>query len=315
MGKALQRVASLYKLPTLPQRTIDDIVNSARGDLRHAVTTLQFMNICAKPRVSEAFSPALQDCIADDVHSDAFFSRPPLRPERDSAVARIPASKKRPRDVHADSGDGDLGRADGLGVCGRDDFLDSLHALGKLMYAKRGHDGQLEFVPESIIAGCAYDAATTMSFLTQNAVGMYQSLSELHSTLDLWSAVDVLLENGSYRDSLAEQCCASLVSRSISTLNRDPAPRTFKEIRKPQQFSVQTLAADNRLWISSACLGLLCNDLVVAETSFSDCRVHVPCVKETCCVILPHLAILSQSRPHGTALLGAREFSLECFLK
>ena len=49
MGKCLQRIVARHSLPGLSQATLDGIVHSARGDLRHAITSLQFLSTFTIP--------------------------------------------------------------------------------------------------------------------------------------------------------------------------------------------------------------------------------------------------------------------------
>lgn len=288
-----------------------------------------------------------------DADADDFFFAPPTRKPASTAPAsaaaplskrtRATAGKKRPRNVEADDA-GDVAPLDdgsspaaAAGLCGRDDFLDSLHTLGKLLYAKRGPDGRLEYEPESIMATSAYDAGTTAAFLSQNAIQSFCDLADLSAALDAWSVADILLghggaggrRGGSSSDrrsggggpAYPEQHAASIVSRAISTCNDSPAPSSFRPTRKPVIFAVERFAAENRRWVTSACLGLSCNDVIASGCGSLaiDSRLHVPSASEVCLWVLPALSILSAAeRRQGhpglhcshAPQIGPREFSV-----
>ncbi len=75
----------------------------------------------------------------------------------------------------------------------RDAFLDPLHALGKLLYAKRGEDGCRESDPDAVAASTAYDGATVTAFLHHNMPEFFTDVSHLASSCADMVAADVLI--------------------------------------------------------------------------------------------------------------------------
>ena len=118
-----------------------------------------------------------------------------------------------------------------------------------------------------------------------------------------------------------EQHAASIVSRAISTCNDSPAPSSFRPTRKPVIFAVERFAAENRRWVTSACLGLTFHDVIASGCGSLaiDSRLHVPSASEVCLWVLPALSILSAAgRRQGhpglhcshAPQIGPREFSV-----
>lgn len=337
LGKALQRIIVCHGLPDLPRAALDGIIHTARGDLRHAITSLQFFTTCSSVPSRKVQPSAAGNNTATQRNSkhrfddadggldDFFLSAPTALPSSRGRgrgllldERQTTAGKKRPRNIEADNGElaHGAGTTEGPGLCGRDDYFDSLHSLGKLLHAKRGEDGRLEYEPESIMVACAYDARTTAAFLSHNAITHFCDLGDLSAALDVWSSADVLVAHGSSggRRSQAaaftsggggavypEQHAASLVSRAISTFNKSPAPRTFRPTRKPTLFAVERIACDNLRWITSTCLGLSRADILPSGSNVAiDCRLHVPSTSETCVYTLPILSLLAAAERQPT---------------
>jgi hypothetical protein len=290
LRKVLTSVA-LAERVSLPGVSLDSlitgIISSARGDLRHALMSLQMA----------ANNPSLVVSGQMGVGSStaAAFSEPIRQSAQLGRRGKV--AKQALRQIHCDSGDGVALAGDNNEesntsalLCGRDDFLDSLHALGKLLYGKRlplpadyrvrtgtdfASEGRyigglteermpLENDPDSVLAGCPYDAATTSVFLCDNMITFFESIEDLSNSLDILSAADVFLGQavrsrlataGGVASVYPEQTSAALIGRAISTFNRHPSPPTFRPVRKPAYFSVQRVRSLNSQLLQSDGLG------------------------------------------------------------
>jgi hypothetical protein len=272
MLKALRTMAAAAGIGTvLPQRggvergleeALDSIVASARGDLRHASLSLQLL--------------------AEGGRSGGEVVRGKrARTGGERGESARPA-KRRPRDIDGDAGDtvhvrgkGDWDATGGLGSCGRDDFFDVLHTLGKLLHCKRDVLGELEYDPDTLAAGCPYDAAAMGAFIFESAPAFHTDIGQLASTLGVLGHADVLLAYewgrrggaSSYRSSaFPEAYAAALATRAVATHNTRPAPRSFAPTRKPAFFAMERVRGANRVWLTRARLGA---DEDLAEASLA----------------------------------------------
>jgi DNA polymerase III delta prime subunit len=278
MRKALSSIAMTE--PKADSSIIEDIIMSASGDLRHAIMSLEFgSSIFLRSRATSSTLSAKSGRLKKQTGT--------TKGKTDTRVTTSTSdvSKKRPRNIDEDSGDV-FSELNGLppkaSACGRDDFFDSLHSLGKLMYAKRNELGELEFDPDSISAGCAYDSATTAAFLLENCVSRHSSINDLALTLDALSCGDILLGSGGgsrisareSRSSMApgsafpEQYAGAIITRANSTYNLHQTPFAFTAIRRPTFFSVDRIRTANMSWITEQCLGL-CADVGIASVNAS----------------------------------------------
>ena len=254
---------------------IEEIIMSASGDLRHAIMSLEFgSSILSRSRSSLAHIAKNGRLKKKAATTGSTKGMSDKRAAAGTSTSDI--GKKRPRNIDDDAGDGfsssssSSSRLSGLTGCGRDDFFDSLHSIGKLLYAKRNGDGELEFDPDSISSGCVYDSATTAAFLLENCINRHASIDDLALTLDALSCGDVLLgsSGGSRtsaresRSSMApgsafpEQYAGAIITRANSTHNVHQTPFAFTAINRPAFFAAERIRTANMAWITEQCLGL-----------------------------------------------------------
>lgn len=325
MKKALELIAERQHLPRfLPSpvstagyavppaelsHVIADIVTSARGDLRHAIMTLQLV---AEQRVHRKAAVAPSASLpAVKAGSKRTAKQAGLSVNQgDGGGSAGPAPKRRGRNIDADSGDAFTGAATGtassapvsaLKACGRDDFYEVLHTFGKLLYAKRdtacgweyapqsmpawvgggqtvawpAAKAKLEYDPDALVSGCAYDTSALLCFLLENCPPFFSSspeddsasgtgLTDLVQTLDCYSRADVLLawdDRGSNTHGMVrsgafpEAHAAAIASRAVSTHNNHPAPPSFRPIRKPVLYGLEKARHANEHWLVEEHLG------------------------------------------------------------
>ena len=336
MRKALKRVADASGATrtlgaAVLDAAIENTITTARGDVRHAIATLQFF--CMRHSREKVL--------------DVLGSAPD------------PVGQPVPRPL----------------ACGRDDFYDSLHTLGKLLHAKRKvscdqcdadlgagdapscalcsrsvfcsatcsrahcvgvHSGDetphsplriqsrtvsatrpLAFDPDVLVAASTYDAATTLAFLSENAPPQFSDVCELARALDVFSNVDVLLRDdwGSRgadgAASMGAELCAAAAARAIAVWNSKPGPKTFRPTRRPAAFALARVAALNRRWVTDEGLGIT-GDIVAAASHTVLYAGAAGCLETTerITVVIPsigsmlRLARTSPPTPARTALLG-----------
>lgn len=223
MRKLLRRVAERESL-LLTSDHLDSIARSSAGDIRTALNTLQFYGMAPQLLVVE-----------------------PGRAKESKGPRSL---KRRPRNLLED----EMGTAAQSGIaCGRDDFLDNLHTLGKLLYAKRDESGRLEFDPDSLVAASSLDASSTAAFLSENAVEFFEDVDDLARAAELFS--DAAVWSGSHARgkrkndtslaSFPDDSVAALVGRISAETNLHPAPRTFRPLQKPASFWVEATRREN----------------------------------------------------------------------
>ena len=159
----------------------------------------------------------------------------------------------------------------------RDAFLPPLHALGKLLYAKRDPEtGVLESDPDHTAASTAYDGGTVAAFLAHNAPDFFTDIGHFATAADTWATADRLA--GAFHAALhlgrraddpglgedaagaagastspatgtvavsAEAYALTLSARAAAVANAAPAPRAFRPLRKPPLFALHALRRDN----------------------------------------------------------------------
>jgi hypothetical protein len=283
---------------------IERIIESARGDVRHAINSLQFACTVGGRAAAAGAAAGGSGGGRGRAASASASIRRPL--DGGGGGGGGGQKKRRMRDIDADAGDAYVDGASGGSsrwaheVCGRDDFLDALHALGKLLHAKRrpreapvaaasaaapaggGGRGELEYDPDTVMAGCPYDAATTGAFLLENGPAFFTDVGQLAAALETLSTADVLSAHAVAGGGRArwtggrgagggggtaaagtaqaavfpEQYAAALTSRAVSTFNASPAPSSFRPTRKPQLFAVARVRDANATWLREECLGM-----------------------------------------------------------
>lgn len=324
-------------------RDLDGVIASAHGDLRHALTTLQFL--VTAPHLVVHAAPALaapaprgqgrkrgkaaaafeDDDEGADNHASAAASAAAWKR---TTTGKLKASA---RDIAGDAGDAHAGSSVSPSassrLCGRDDFFDALHTLGKLLYAKREgpeagsvSPGRLLNDPDTLMAGCPYDAATTCAFIAHNGVHFFTDVGQLSRAWDVLSSADVLLSHGngggrggrSHRGGGAasvgsgvvypEHTAAALVARAMSTHNAHPASRSFRPLTKPSLFAVARVADSNGRWLREEGLGASTGaadvGVVAATAAAASAPGHllaVPSLSERTTVVLPAMGALLQA--------------------
>jgi hypothetical protein len=187
---------------TLVTSPLEGIIQRSNGDIRHAITTMQYLS-------SGMGAP-------DRMHSSA------------------PQPSK----------------------CEKDHNFEFLHGIGKLLYAKRepaisSAIGPLQYDPDRVAESTGLDTAVLAGFLSQNAPTHYSDISELCEMMCLLSDSDFIgkSENDydpSHRSAYSNTSNASgmlhtssyITARAISSTNKRPAPKSFKQIKRPQSLGV-----------------------------------------------------------------------------
>jgi hypothetical protein len=310
----------------LGRASVGGIIRAARGDVRHAVCSLEF--VCmggrgvaavgvgggsakggSKPggaRAAAALPAAAQDKSKgkgggegrggeeEDLWGLVMAGgRGGAGGGKRSSTSAL-GSKRAALSAAAAATSGAAGGEGGGGVfCGRDDFYDALHTLGKLLHSKRrnlecpggeaerntGADTPLAFDPDSLVEESSYDSGVTSAFLAHNCPLFHTDIAHLARTLDVFSACDALT-GGAWGRAVArsrggsgaaarsggggdgdtsqfpERYAASLCSRATAVHNKAPAPPSYRPTRKPAQYAVGRVAEANMRWITQEALGL-----------------------------------------------------------
>ncbi|KAJ8606382.1 hypothetical protein CTAYLR_009310 [Chrysophaeum taylorii] len=166
----------------IPNEAIDAIARDSDGDLRRAITRLDFAT---------------------------------------RGRSRLP-----------DSDDGDSRASD-------------LHAIGRLLRAKRDHSGALAYDPERLVERATMNPDALSAFLQFNCVHFFLDEDDLAEALDTFSDADLFAARlwSPDRDSAdavhPEAYLASLAARASSTANRRPAPGAWRPVRKPKYYDLR----------------------------------------------------------------------------
>lgn len=114
--------------------------------------------------------------------------------------------------------------------------VSDLHAVGRLLRAKRDATGALSFDPENLVQSMAMDSDACAAFVQFNCVEFFDDLGDLAAALDVLSAGDSF----GWRPSgaFSHAYVASFAGRAVASFNRHPAPSAWRPIRKPAFYDV-----------------------------------------------------------------------------
>lgn len=226
--KVLSKICKQEKCDTSFDR-VDLIANASGGDIRHAITTLQYICLKQEKKVlvsSENFTSDLEAEIHDHGPKDAGYS---------------------------------------LAV-GRDQTLSLFHALGKFLHNKRdtecishSQDGlylkegftrlPLKMdAPERVLCQAYGQARPVAEFLHENALDFLSEeaiedawiLTSYLSDVDfLLSSVHRTLVRNYEADNVIQSAAASVAVRGVLFGNAHPSPSRWHSIRRPQLWQVE----------------------------------------------------------------------------
>lgn len=146
----------------------------------------------------------------------------------------------------------------------KDAKLSTFHALGKLLYAKRGpaprrrdagtagvakwDDGRgpLGFVPEDVLGRIDMGMGPALSFLACHSPDYHTDASDLGRTLGLLSDAAAFADRFGQDDGpFPTEYAACLGGRAVAEGNRRPAPPKFRQLTTPGVFAVTRKAREN----------------------------------------------------------------------
>lgn len=198
--------------------------------------------------------------------------------ERCATHQRMQLSSNRCEELYNDSG-GDVrfafNKLQFQGACGswsrapaepaRDEKLNTFHALGKLLYAKRlpastaatsipspWNDGRppMDFDPERVVERSDMELSGALSFLEYHCIDFFSDITELSAALSSYSDAAFLLDrpmDGRQEDGLYPKAYAgSLAGRAVACFNVAPAPTKFRQFTAPKVFDVWRKRRNNQ---------------------------------------------------------------------
>lgn len=149
----------------------------------------------------------------------------------------------------------------------RDKKLNTFHALGKLLYAKRqtkeGHDlidcsdrPALDFDPEQVVEQSETELPNVLAFLGAHSVDFYTDISEFSEATRFLSDAALWLDqshlSGQYSKHnpahvFPEAYVTSLAGRTVAMTNRHPAMTRFRQFNAPPIYQVIRKRRDNQI--------------------------------------------------------------------
>lgn len=239
MRTALRRIAAFER--SVSTALIDDVVESADGDVRHAVNTLQWSTTTHRSRRDEG--------------REWWKSKGAT-----SSSSKMQRSRKRQP----------------VRRCGKREFLMPFHAVGKLLYAKRTEESStrgaaslekapLAFDPEHVVERSGFDASRCLSIVHHNCPDFFTRIDELSATVSHFCDADLLATTGARQPTRCDgafpaKYVSSVAARAVANENDAPAKRTFRKITGPRGYGIWAAARSNRrigrrLLMSSTSLG------------------------------------------------------------
>jgi cell cycle checkpoint protein len=169
----------------------------------------------------------------------------------------------------------------GQDVRKRDERLNPMHALGKLLYAKRKgsggsaasspnldsrwHDsrGPLAFDPDDVLDRCEMELPGALQFLAYHAPDFMTDVEELGDVLASYSDAAWLMDAGGSNihphraaapaaQRLVSDLAASVAGRAVSTFNVHPAPFKFRQLSKPRSYDALRKRSENQAMLTLA---------------------------------------------------------------
>jgi cell cycle checkpoint protein len=228
-GKVVDSIAKLHKMRNVDVQALYD---ASGGDVRFAITSLQFDGGSTTSRATSAASS------------------------------------------------GQDGRK-------RDERLNPMHALGKLLYAKRKesggaapspnlaspseaatiasrwHDlrGPLTFDPDDVLDRCEMELPGALQFLAYHAPDFMTDVEELGDALASYSDAAWLMDAKGSRthhasapaaQRLVTNLAGAVAGRAVSTFNVHPAPFKFRQLSKPRSFDALRRRSENQAMLRHA---------------------------------------------------------------
>mmetsp|Transcript_308 Transcript_308/g.433 ORF Transcript_308/g.433 Transcript_308/m.433 type:complete len:326 (-) Transcript_308:1296-2273(-) len=129
------------------------------------------------------------------------------------------------------------------------DSASDLHAIGRLLRAKRNEQNNLTFDPERLIHRMDMKPETTACFIQYNCIdffGIHSPAEDLWATLDDLAVADLFIAR-KYSTSHArdtgdpvypEGYFASITARTVAARNTKPAASAFRPLHKPRLFDL-----------------------------------------------------------------------------
>ncbi|CAN0306522.1 unnamed protein product [Pylaiella littoralis] len=208
------------------------------GDIRHALLNLQ-MSVGGSSLSSAALGQ----------HNGV---RKPKRAGREKRAAGNAGGGG--KGVSASSA---AGKGAGTGM--RDTFLTQFHALGKLLYAKRGPPGggagdeegrgPLTFVPEEVLSQGGMELDWALEFLQYHCVDFFTDESDLSQGLGFFSDADVFAsrmfdssrgyDGGGEQGVFPQRYAESIASRATAVSNKQPAKSRMRAFGAPKSFEMR----------------------------------------------------------------------------
>lgn len=161
----------------------------------------------------------------------------------------------------------------------RDTKLSTFHALGKLLYAKRIEEYNLDssigeevsfhgcawntdrrpplqFIPEQILDHSDIGIDGALAFLQYHSSDFFSDISDLSTAFDFFSDAAYLLGTSAVeqRDSnYPNSYVTSLCSRTVAYSNKNPAPLRFRHLNAPPIYDIMRKGRENQVKYEQAC--------------------------------------------------------------
>ncbi|XP_062102674.1 cell cycle checkpoint protein RAD17 isoform X1 [Humulus lupulus] len=261
--KILSRICRLEQCKVSVDQ-IDLIAKASGGDIRHAITSLQFF--CVKPSLMRPLSS-------------------PNHPT---------SSREKLNEINI--------MDEGFSLeFGRDETLSLFHALGKFLHNKRETENVVELVgdefsvqerlarlplkldaPEKILCQAHGQARPIADFLNENVLDFLSddAIDDAWTVASYLGDVDLLL--GTFRGMLArrneaenvlQSAAASVAVRGVLFGNHHPVPSRWHAIRRPKLWQVEQLSLSNKKEMVKrrydTCCGMSSSDFSVIATEYT----------------------------------------------
>lgn len=125
------------------------------------------------------------------------------------------------------------------------DKTSDLHAVGRLLRAKRHDDGRLTYNPEQLVEAMTMDPDACAAFVQFNCLDYFSNVDQISNAFDSLSLSDSFARAifASGRDGTdavyPEKYLIFLAARAVSTANTTPAPSSWRPVRKPTWYDVE----------------------------------------------------------------------------
>lgn len=248
--KLLSKIARMEKCDR-SSRYIDAIADNCGGDLRHAISSLQFQH-------TGPSSSSFQS------RREAFEFGNARNPALEDTVLRGPGFE---------------GGTTSSPTYGRDNIFSLFHALGKFLHNKRHTDRPAEAAqesllvlhedytrhpldmeaPERIISEAQIEFPTMMAFLHENVLDFVNNdaIEDVADVLAYLGDADLLLGRRPGRSSslslndntpshIAALAASSVATRGVLFANTHPAPRKWHSVRAPTLWQIERLLSEKK---------------------------------------------------------------------